>query len=69
MVTATMQSALGKPALLLLLLCVVYHGAYGLFSVVTDFVASRWLKAVVTVLIVLTAVTIGGIGVKEIVGA
>lgn len=69
MATATMQSALGKPALLVLLLCVVYHGAYGLFSVLADFVASRWLKAVVTVLIILTALTIGAIGVKVIVGA
>ena len=69
MAMATMQSTFGKPAFLIVWLCVVYHGAYGLFSVISDFVASRWIKAVVTVLVILAALTIGAIGVKIIITA
>lgn len=63
---AGLQSLVGKVLFLFVLLCVVYHGGYGLFSVIRDFGASRVVKGVVTVLIIWMAIMIGALGVKVI---
>jgi succinate dehydrogenase hydrophobic membrane anchor protein len=69
MVRTAIQSAVLKPAFLLILLCAVFHGAYGLVSIVNDYVASKIIRAVGAALIIVAAVLVVIVGVTGIVGA
>jgi succinate dehydrogenase hydrophobic membrane anchor protein len=64
----SLQSGFIKLVFLLTMASAVYHGAYGLFSVVGDYVRSRIIKSASAVLITLLAFLVAGIGVKAIFG-
>jgi succinate dehydrogenase hydrophobic membrane anchor protein len=63
-----LQSIFIKLVLLLTMAAAIYHGAYGLFSVVSDYVHSRIVKSAAAILIMLLALIFAGIGSKAIFG-
>jgi succinate dehydrogenase / fumarate reductase cytochrome b subunit len=65
-IIARMQSFFIKIVDLALALAVVYHGGYGLFSVGKDYIASRRLQILMTVLVVVVMVLSAWIGLKVI---
>jgi len=66
-VIARMQSFFIKIVDLSLVLAVVYHGGYGLFSVGKDYIASRRLQILMTVLVIVVMVLSAWIGLKTII--
>jgi succinate dehydrogenase hydrophobic anchor subunit len=62
-----MQSAFIKIVDLAIVLAVVYHGGYGLFSVGKDYIASRPLQILMIVLITVVMVWSAWIGLKVII--
>jgi len=66
-IIARMQSFFIKIVDLAMVLAVVYHGGYGLFSVVKDYIASRRLQILMTVLAVVVMVLSAWIGLKIII--
>lgn len=65
-IIARMQSFFIKIVDLAMVLAVVYHGGYGLFSVGKDLIASRGLQILMTVLVVVVTVLSFWIGLKVI---
>ena len=68
-VIARMQNFLVKFVDLVLVLAVVYHGGYGLFSVGKDYIVSRRLQILMTVLVAAVMIWFAWIGLKLIVTA
>jgi succinate dehydrogenase / fumarate reductase cytochrome b subunit len=66
-IIARMQSVFIKIVDLAMVLAVVYHGGYGLFSVGRDYIASRPLQILMTVLIAVVMVWFAWIGLKIVV--
>jgi len=66
-IIARIQNAFIKIVDLALVLAVVYHGGYGLFSVGKDYLVSRRLQVLMTALIVVVMVLSAGIGLKIII--
>jgi len=66
-IIARMQSFFIKIVDLTMVLAVVYHGGYGLFSVVKDYIASRRLQILMTVMAVVVMVLSAWIGLKIII--
>jgi succinate dehydrogenase hydrophobic anchor subunit len=64
-----LQSVFIKLVLLLTMAAAVYHSAYGIFSVASDYVRSRFLKGTVAMFIILLALIFGGVASKAILGA
>ena len=69
MLTATIESTVMKLAFLLILFCAVFHGAYGLVSIVNDYVASKVIRAVGAAFIIVAAFLVVIAGVRGILGA
>jgi succinate dehydrogenase / fumarate reductase cytochrome b subunit len=65
-IIARMQSAFIKIVDLAMVLAVVYHGGYGLFSVGKDYIASRPLQILMTVLVAVVMIWSAWIGLKII---
>ena len=66
-IIARIQNAFIKIVDLALVLAVVYHGGYGLFSVSKDYLVSRRLQVLMTALIVVVMVLSAWIGLKIII--
>jgi succinate dehydrogenase / fumarate reductase cytochrome b subunit len=66
-IIARIQNAFIKIVDLALVLAVVYHGGYGLFSVGKDYLVSRRLQVLMTALIVVVMVLSAWIGLKIII--
>ena len=66
-IIARMQNFFIKIVDLALVLAVVYHGGYGLFSVGKDYIASRPLQILMTVLVAVVMVWSAWIGLKVII--
>jgi succinate dehydrogenase / fumarate reductase cytochrome b subunit len=66
-IIARMQNVFVKIVDLAMVLAVVYHGGYGLFSVGRDYIAWRPLQILLTVLVAVVTVLSGWIGLKIIV--
>jgi len=66
-IIARLQNFFVKIVDLAMVLAVVYHGGYGLFSVGRDYIASRTLHILMTVLVVAVMVLSAWIGLKMIV--
>ncbi len=65
-IIARMQSAFIKIVDLAMVLAVVYHGGYGLFSVGKDYIASRPLQILMTVLVAVVMVLFAWMGLEII---
>jgi succinate dehydrogenase hydrophobic anchor subunit len=66
-IIARMQSVFIKSVDLALVLAVVYHGGYGLFSIGKDYIASRPLQILMTFLFVVVMIWSAWIGLKVII--
>jgi succinate dehydrogenase / fumarate reductase cytochrome b subunit len=66
-IIARMQNFFVKTVDLAILLAVVYHGGYGLFSVGKDYIVSRRLQILMTVLVAAVMVLSAWIGLKIII--
>ena len=66
-IIARMQNFFIKIVDLALVLAVVYHGGYGLFSVGKDYIASRPLQILMTVLVAVVMVWSAWVGLKIII--
>jgi succinate dehydrogenase hydrophobic anchor subunit len=64
-----MQNFFVKFVDLVVVLAVVYHGGYGLFSVGKDYIVSRRLQILMTVLVAVAMIWFAWIGLKLIVTA
>jgi succinate dehydrogenase hydrophobic membrane anchor protein len=65
-IIARMQSGFIKVVDIAMVLAVVYHGGYGLFSVGKDYIASRPLQILMTVLVAVVMVLSAWFGIKLI---
>ena len=65
-IIARIQNSFVKIVDIATVLAVVYHGGYGLFSVGKDYIASRRLQILMTVLVVVVMVLSAWIGLKVI---
>jgi succinate dehydrogenase hydrophobic membrane anchor protein len=63
-----LQSVFIKLVFLLTMVAAIYHGAYGLFSVVSDYVHSKIVKSASGILIMVLALIFSGIGFRAIIG-
>jgi succinate dehydrogenase / fumarate reductase cytochrome b subunit len=68
MIIARMQNFFIKIVDIVMVLAVVYHGGYGLFSVVKDYIVSRRLQILMTVLVAAVMLWSAWIGLKIITG-
>jgi succinate dehydrogenase hydrophobic membrane anchor protein len=68
MMRVALQSVFIKLVFLLTMAAAIYHGAFGLFSVVSDYVHSKIVKSASAILIMLLALIFAGIGSKAILG-
>ena len=68
-VIARMQNFLVKLVDLVVVLAVLYHGGYGLFSVGKDYIVSRRLQILMTLLVAVVMIWFAWIGLKLIVTA
>jgi succinate dehydrogenase / fumarate reductase cytochrome b subunit len=66
-IIARMQSGFIKIVDLAMVLAVVYHGGYGLFSVGKDYISSRPLQILMTVLVAVVMVLSAWVGLKVII--
>ncbi|UCD81930.1 MAG: hypothetical protein JSW26_11030 [Desulfobacterales bacterium] len=66
-IIARMQNFFVKIVDLAMVLAVVYHGGYGLFSVGKDYIVSRRLQILMTVLVVVVMVLSAWMGIKIII--
>jgi succinate dehydrogenase hydrophobic anchor subunit len=66
-IIARMQSVFIKMVDLALVMAVVYHGGYGLFSVGKDYIVSRPLQILMTVVVAGVMMLSAGIGLKIII--
>jgi succinate dehydrogenase hydrophobic anchor subunit len=66
-IIARMQSGFIKMVDIAMVLAVVYHGGYGLFSVGKDYIASRPLQLLMTVLVAVVMVLSAWVGLKIII--
>jgi succinate dehydrogenase / fumarate reductase cytochrome b subunit len=66
-IVARMQSVFIKMVDIAMVLAVVYHGGYGLFSVGKDYIASRPLQILMTVLVAVVMVLSAWVGLKIII--
>jgi succinate dehydrogenase hydrophobic membrane anchor protein len=64
-----LQNVFIKLVFLLTMAAAIYHGAYGIFSIVSDYVRSRILKGAAAIFIILLALIFGGVASKAILGA
>jgi succinate dehydrogenase hydrophobic anchor subunit len=62
-----MQNIFIKIVDLAMVLAVLYHGGYGLFSVGKDYIASRPLQILMTVLVTVVMALFAWIGLKTII--
>ena len=66
-IIARIQNSFVKIVDIATVLAVVYHGGYGLFSVGKDYIASRPLQILMTVLVAVVMVWSAWIGLKVII--
>ena len=66
-ILARMQNGFVKLVDITMVLAVLYHGCYGLFSVGKDYIVSRRLQILMTVLVAVVMVLSAWIGLKIII--
>ncbi len=64
----SLQSVFIKLVFSLTMAAAIYHSAYGLFSVLSDYVHSRIVKSASAILIMLLALVVAGVGFRAIFG-